>query len=53
MCYILQWYYFVLHEDELVQRLELDTSEPMTELTKLKIFVAAHLLSGKMFELIK
>ena len=42
-----------LHADELAQRLELDTSELMTELTELEIFGIVRSLPGKMFELIR
>ena len=42
-----------LHADELAQRLELDTSELMTELTELEIIGIVRSLPGKMFELIR
>ena len=42
-----------LHADELAQRLGLDTSELMTELTELEIFGTVRSLPGKMFELIR
>lgn len=42
-----------LHADELAQRLELDPSVLMTELTELEIFGTVRSLPGKMFELIR
>ena len=42
-----------LHADELAQRLVLDPSELMTELTELEIFGTVRSLPGKMFELIR
>ena len=43
----------VMHADELAQRLELDPSELMTELTELEIFGVVRSLPGKMYELIR
>jgi len=42
-----------LHADELAQRLDMDPSELMTELTELEIFGVIRSLPGKMYELIR
>ena len=42
-----------LHADELASRLEIDSSELMTELTELEIFGVVRSLPGKMYELIR
>lgn len=42
-----------MHADELAARLEIDSSELMTELTELEIFGIVRSLPGKMYELIR
>ncbi|MCR4638148.1 DNA-processing protein DprA [Ruminococcus sp.] len=42
-----------MHADELASRLEIDSSELMTELTELEIFGIVRSLPGKMYELIR